>query len=229
MRSVERIHTRLRSLIMNGHYPPGEVLPQVQLARMLGVSRTPLREAMRRLEEEGLIESRQNHRARVATIGAEALDVLYTDRLLLEAMGVKVTVPRLTEVDLNGLFVATTSFRVALERHDAEAQVRARRTLHRTFVTHAGERLRSTIAAQFESCERYRRLFTALPTDAAEAYIAIAAACAARDPDDAARRIARLEERLARSTLHGLDSSYAPVAIATALQMIEGTPRKAGA
>ena len=109
VRGVERIHLQLRAAIMSGDYRPGMVLSQVELARSFGVSRTPLREAIRRLEAEGLIESLQNQRARVATIDAESLDVLFTERILVEAMGVKVTVPHLTEIDLNTVLAGNGS------------------------------------------------------------------------------------------------------------------------
>jgi DNA-binding GntR family transcriptional regulator len=208
---------------MAGTYQPGAVLSQVQLARMLGVSRTPLREAMRRLEEEGLIEAHQNQRARVASIGAESFDVMFTDRLLLEATGVKVTVPYLTEVDLNSLLVATTSFRVAHERGDTDAQDRARTRLHAAFVSRAGARLRSAIEEQFVACERHRRLYVALDAGVVGEYIAIAGACVARDAATASRHVARLEVRLAREVLHQIDPEYVPIAIVTALQMIEGS------
>jgi DNA-binding GntR family transcriptional regulator len=121
---------------------------------MLGVSRTPLREAMRRLEAEGLIEAEQNQRARVASADAEALDVRFTDWILLQAMGVKVTVPLLSELELNTIVASTTSFRVAAERADVATLDRARRSLHAAFVARAGYRLRSAIEDQFEACER---------------------------------------------------------------------------
>jgi DNA-binding GntR family transcriptional regulator len=222
VRSVERIHTRLRASILSGDLAPGEVLSQVQLARTYGVSRTPLREAIRRLEAEGLIESLENQRARVATSDAESLDVRFTERILFEAMGVKVTVPFLTEIDLNALLSSTAAVRIALEREDAAAADGARRALHRHYVAHAGERLRATIVAQFESCERFRRLYCALPPGSIDAYAAIAGACIARDADRAARMLARLEAGLGQTVLAAIDSAYEPVAIRTALQMLEG-------
>ena len=130
VRGVERIHSQLRAAIISGDYQPGAVLSQVELARSFGVSRTPLREALRRLEAEGLVEALQNQRARVATIDAESLDVLFTERILVEAMGINVTVPYLTEIDLNGILAATAALRVTLERPDMRAQNQARRSLH---------------------------------------------------------------------------------------------------
>ena len=218
---MERIHTRLRSDIISGDYEPGAVLSQVQLARSFGVSRTPLREAMRRLEAEGLIESLQNQRARVATIDAESLDVMFTERIWSRAMGVKVTVPFLSEIDLNGLLAATAALRIALERGTPSAANRARRALHLLYVARAGKRLRSTIADSFDSCERYRRLYVALTSGVSDDYSAIASACVRRDVDDASRLIGRLEARLAGAVLLHVSKTYKPTAICTALQMLE--------
>jgi DNA-binding GntR family transcriptional regulator len=222
IRSVERIHEQLRAAIMNGEFGPGAVLSQVALARTFGVSRTPLREAIRRLEAEGLVESLENRRARVAAIDAESLDVLYTERILVEAMGVKVTVPQLTEIDLNDLLAMTAALRIATERRDVEARDGARRALHQLYVARAGQRLRATIATAFDACERYRRLYADFPPGALDAYGAIAGACIARDADAASLTIARLEVRLARAILAAVGGTYEPVAICTALQMLEG-------
>ncbi len=222
VRSVERLEARLRQLIDDGTYPPGCVLSQVQLARMLGVSRTPLREAMRRLEADGLIESEQNHRARVAVLDAESLDVLYTDRILLEAAGIKVTVPRLSELDLNGILASLAALRVAFARGDAAAQDRARRSFHRQLVGRAGKRLRAAIAEQFERCEAHRRRRVTLPDDSMETYSAIAGACIGRDGDAAALQIARFEVELARHLLARVNARYQPAATRIALQMLGG-------
>jgi DNA-binding GntR family transcriptional regulator len=219
---VERIHKHLRAAIMSGAYAPGAVLSQVALARTFGVSRTPLREAIRRLEAEGLIESVENQRARVATVDAESLDVMFTECILVEAMGVKVTVPYLTEIDLNDLLAATTALRMATERGDVAARDRARRALHMRYVARAGQRLRATIETQYDACERYRRLYVDLPAHTVDEYAAIAGSCIARDADGASCAIARLAVGLARSILAAINRAYEPVAISTALQMLEG-------
>jgi DNA-binding GntR family transcriptional regulator len=223
VRGVEHIHLQLRAAILSGDYAPGAVLSQVELARSFGVSRTPLREAIRRLEAEGLVESLQNQRARVATIDAESLDVLFTERILVEAMGIKVTIPYLTGIDLNGVLAATAALRVAFERADTGARDLARRSLHEHYVARAGQRLRSTISDQFDSCERYRRIYVDLPTDVIEDYSAIANACSGRNADEVSRRSARLEGRLAQAVLARVNSVYVPTAIRTALQMLEGS------
>lgn len=211
---------------MSGHYQPGAVLSQVELARSFGVSRTPLREAIRRLEAEGLVESVQNQRARVATIDAESLDVLFTEWILVEAMGIKVTVPYLTEIDLNDILAATSALRVAFERENVRAQSHARRSLHERYVARAGLRLRSSIAEQFDSCERYRRRYVDLPPEIVDDYSAVASACVGRDADDVSGRVARLGVHLAQAVLLRVNRAYEPTAIRTALQMLDGSGRR---
>ena len=222
VRGVERIHLQLRAAIISGDYQPGAVLSQVELARSFGVSRTPLREALRRLEAEGLVEALQNQRARVATIDAESLDVLFTERILVEAMGINVTVPYLTEIDLNGILAATAALRVTLERADMRAQNQARRSLHAHYVARAGQRLRTAIADQFDLCERYRRLYVDLPVTIIDEYSAVASACVVRNANAVSQRVARLEVQLAQAVLFRVSSTYEPTAICTALRMLEG-------
>ncbi len=76
------LHRRLRKLILDGSYPPGTLLSQVEVAEALGVSRTPLREALRMLQEEGLIEAERNQRARIPSFDPQVLDALYASRIL---------------------------------------------------------------------------------------------------------------------------------------------------
>ena len=61
--STEHVYERVRNAILDGELRPGETMSQVVLAEELGVSRTPLREALRMLQGEGLVEARPNRRA----------------------------------------------------------------------------------------------------------------------------------------------------------------------
>jgi len=72
--AAAQVHKRLRQMILDGTVPPGTVLSQVQLAQEIGVSRTPLREALRMLQEEGLVLAEYNHRVRVADIDISELE-----------------------------------------------------------------------------------------------------------------------------------------------------------
>ena len=64
--AIPYVHAYLRELILNGNLVPGTKLSQVTLAEQLGVSRTPLREVLRMLQEEGLVAIEPNQRTRVA-------------------------------------------------------------------------------------------------------------------------------------------------------------------
>jgi DNA-binding GntR family transcriptional regulator len=72
--STEVVHDRLRADILRGEFDPREPISQVQLAKRLGVSRTPLREALRMLQREGLIDSEPNRQVRVAALSVSAME-----------------------------------------------------------------------------------------------------------------------------------------------------------
>ena len=72
-------YTRVRGLILSGELAPGEVLPQAALARTIGMSTTPLREALRRLKQEGLVELDAHRDARVRPLDAAEAARLRSD------------------------------------------------------------------------------------------------------------------------------------------------------
>ncbi|MER7282859.1 GntR family transcriptional regulator [Dactylosporangium sp. NPDC000244] len=84
MNAVEHAYATLRKGILDGTYPPGAQLAEVELAGHLSVSRTPVREAIRRLHSEGLIEVFPNRGAYVRTWTRAQLDELFSVRALLE-------------------------------------------------------------------------------------------------------------------------------------------------
>src|ERR1700743_3766248 len=94
--SAEYVHRRVREAILEAELPPGETMSQVALAEDLGVSRTPLREALRMLQGEGLIEARPNRRVRVAPMSADDLEQLYAVRVALEAQALRLAIPRMS-------------------------------------------------------------------------------------------------------------------------------------
>src|SRR3954447_13681221 len=74
----------LAQRIVSGESPPGERLTEPRLAELAGVSRSPVREALRILASEGLVEITPRHGAQVARVGARDARELYESRLLLE-------------------------------------------------------------------------------------------------------------------------------------------------
>jgi len=90
------VHAHLRDLILSGVLPPDTELRQAELARVFAVSRTPLREAFRMLQEEGLISAEPNQRSRVLGFDPEELELLYAGRVTLECLGVRLTAGQLS-------------------------------------------------------------------------------------------------------------------------------------
>lgn len=100
---AESVSDRLREVILAGHFAPGERLREEALAQSLGVSRGPVREALRLLEREGLVVIRPNRGAFVARLAPEDLDEIYTLRLAIERLAVQLAVVRASEGQLDAM------------------------------------------------------------------------------------------------------------------------------
>ena len=90
--AIPHVHAYLRECILDGTLSPGTKLSQVSLAAQLGISRTPLREVLRMLQEEGLVEIEPNQRTRVAGLDPQELDDVYASRILLETLALSMTI-----------------------------------------------------------------------------------------------------------------------------------------
>src|ERR1700755_80985 len=101
--NTDDVYARVREAILDGELGPGAVMSQVALAEELGISRTPLREALRMLQGEGLVDAEPNRRVRVAPMTASDLEELYVMRVTLEAEALRLSVPLMTPEDLAGL------------------------------------------------------------------------------------------------------------------------------
>jgi DNA-binding GntR family transcriptional regulator len=87
--AADRAHAALRDGILSGRYGSGEKLGEIEVADELGLSRTPVREALRRLGSEGLLEVLPNRGARVRTWTAEDLEETYELRAVLEGLAAR--------------------------------------------------------------------------------------------------------------------------------------------
>jgi len=101
--SAERVLHTLRELILGGELAPGARLGEVELADRLGVSRTPVREALSRLAAEGIVEMVPNRGARVATWTVAELEGVFDLRSAIEPQLTAYAVPNATPVDVEEL------------------------------------------------------------------------------------------------------------------------------
>ena len=118
----------LRQAILRGELKPGERLMEIQLANKLGVSRTPIREAIRKLELEGLVLMIPRRGAEVAEITEKSLRDVLEVRGALEELAVDLACERITEEDISKLKEAAKEFESTLSNEDvtkiAEADVK---------------------------------------------------------------------------------------------------------
>ena len=139
--SAERAYDALRARILDGEVPPGTMLGESGLAAELGMSRTPVRAALSRLQDEGWIAIYPRRGALVRGLGQRAVGELAEARVLLETSGERAAtaaarveiVPRLEEL------IAT--HRRALAAGDLPLLVRTLQSFHRCFVEAGGNRV----------------------------------------------------------------------------------------
>lgn len=109
----------LRQAILKGELEPGERLMEIQLADRLGVSRTPIREAIRKLELEGLVLMIPRKGAEVAKISEKSLRDVLEIRRALDALAIELCIERMTEDDIKALSEAQEEFRKSVEGNEA--------------------------------------------------------------------------------------------------------------
>jgi DNA-binding GntR family transcriptional regulator len=219
------VHKRLREEILSGEIAAGTGLSQAQIAKQLGISRGPVREAFRLLEREGLIISEVNQRARVAPFSIDDLEQLYAVRIATEALGVALSVPRLSAEELDSLDVALAEMD-ALAGVDVAAWEQVHQRFHRLLASHAGERIERLILDLFEHAERYRRAYvTGEPrawSQGAAEHREIVEACRARDAPLAASRLARHLSRTALTVLMLVAPEHDPQVVRAAVRQVTG-------
>ncbi|MDQ8730882.1 GntR family transcriptional regulator [Bradyrhizobium sp. LHD-71] len=130
----EQAAQRLRDMIIRGDLPPGSALVEKDLSEALGISRTPLREAMKLLAQQGLIELRANRSACVRTMRLSEISDLFEALAGIERLSAELAASRITASRLDEL----RTLQEAIEQHhrDGErmAYYAANRDIHRAIV-----------------------------------------------------------------------------------------------
>jgi DNA-binding GntR family transcriptional regulator len=149
--------TKLRTLIVRGDLLPGEQLLEASLSAALGISRTPLREALKQLATEGLVELQLNRSAVVAPLRREELTELFEAVSAIERCAAELAAIRMTAQDTQRL----EALQMRIERHHDRGEVRdyfeANQQIHSAIVGLAGNGvLKATHEALLPRVERAR-------------------------------------------------------------------------
>lgn len=217
------IYRMLREEIISGDLGAGTWISQVQAAERFGVSRGPVREAMRLLEREGLISAAFNHRSRVADMSASDLEQLYAARIVNEALSIAASVPAFSDDDLAEITEMADQLQ-DLAGTDMTVWEPLHRRFHAKLVQHAGDQLLQIVSQLYDHSERYRRASIAVDPRAwalsSSDHPRIAEACATRDPQAAAAELARHLTRTALLALALLAPEHEPKLVRTALSQV---------
>ena len=151
------VFNTLRRAILTGELKPGERLMEIHLANRLGVSRTPIREAIRKLELEGLVTMIPRRGAEVAQISEKSLQDVLEVRRALDALCTALACERITAEGKNALKKACDNFEEATETRDAVTIAEADVAFHDIIVQATGnQRLIQMINNLSEQRYRYR-------------------------------------------------------------------------
>ncbi|GAA3926000.1 GntR family transcriptional regulator [Actinoplanes auranticolor] len=145
---------RLRDAIVDGTFTPGEQLKDGELAEWLGVSRTPVREALLRLGSSGLVVALPGRSTRVSTIDAPAVRDARDVIAAMHELAVRQTTGRLGAEDINRMRDANRRFAEAVEAGDIGAALDADEEIHRIPVTALGNHAVETVLDQFDPLVR---------------------------------------------------------------------------
>jgi DNA-binding GntR family transcriptional regulator len=184
---------QLREAIILGELEPGSPLRLDELARSLGMSISPIREAVRQLEALGLAEHVPHHGAKVMQLDIEEMRELFSIRLALEGMAVRRAAEQFEPADEEKARAALDEYDAARHRGDTRAAVRAHGAFH--FALYEAARsswLLRLIRPAWDSCERYRPVLFAEGTVQdrhEELDVELVEACAAHNADRAGRAL----------------------------------------
>jgi DNA-binding GntR family transcriptional regulator len=143
----DQVLTLLRQRIVNGDYPPGERLTEDRLAVDFGVSRNPVREALRVVEAEGFVIMVPRRGAVVATPDAATIADLFAVRQRLEMLAARLAAERATPGDVAGLRHLLDEARVATEGVDLDTVAELNSAFHLRVIEISGNRWLASIAS----------------------------------------------------------------------------------
>lgn len=132
------VYERLRSEILEGKLPPGTRIKQEELTQRLGVSRTPVRESIHRLEMEGLVEFERRNSVLVSRISRNRIEEVFALRALLEGYAAENAADKITEEDVKKLRKLIAEMDACHSKQQVERLLSKNDEFHRFICSRAG-------------------------------------------------------------------------------------------
>jgi DNA-binding GntR family transcriptional regulator len=147
----EIAYERLKDAVRNANLPPGTPLSENRLSKLLGISRTPVREALQKLSQEGLVEIIPGRAVRIADRSfKDVVDVLYI-RLLLEPGMLRLTAENISDEQIAILWNCVVHMEGALEAEDRQGWAKADSVWHETISAACPNQLLGEMALQMRN------------------------------------------------------------------------------
>ena len=160
----EKVYLELEEEILSGKLPRGTPLTEVVLSERLGVSRTPVRSALHRLSEDGLIESVTNRGAVVIGVTEEDLVDIYRIRVRLEGLASRIAAEKISEEGLKALRESVELSEFYINKKDAEKLKELDSAFHETIYNETDNRLLcKTLSELHRKIKLYRKLSLTVP------------------------------------------------------------------
>lgn len=214
-------YRRVRQAILSGELPPGAKLSQLTLAKQLNLSRTPLREALRMVQRDGLITASPGRSIVISPTTVQDLDELYALRINLEATAARIAVSMFRPEKLLELKDILTRMTELEQIEHFEGWDELHRRFHNILIEPAGKRSVQLAAQLSEHAERYRRLYLSQPTSwlpARRDHTTILSHYEVRDADGVGRALAEHYARTALTVAALIDSTYEPHLVRSAVR-----------
>jgi DNA-binding GntR family transcriptional regulator len=162
---ADQVKERLLEGILTGHYPPDSRIVETQVARELGTSQAPVREALRGLEALGVVEIAPFRGARVRRPTKREIIEAYAVRFALEGLAARLAVPGLTDDDLADLAVCFDEMETAADADDGYRVAEADARFHGRIVELADN---ATLTKVWRSLEPFSRTYLTLVVPGAD-------------------------------------------------------------
>ena len=144
-----QIFNRIRDDILSGNYTPGEELKEATLGKQLGVSRTPVREALRQLDLEGLVEIAPNRGAKVIGISRKDVEDIYHMRARLEGPAARKAAEQIKEEELAELEEVILLSEFHVKKPESKQMVRLDGRFHEIMYRASGSRMLEHVLTDF--------------------------------------------------------------------------------